>query len=102
MSRPIRKRVLVQRQSCQCSGLDLGIQLLRKTDDHHILTSPIRWSAYLFRCGNKRFASVHDDRLGQVHPATLTHYRRPQQLQPLACAGVDLEKRDTPSSLDAL
>ena len=34
VGRPVRQRVLVQRQRPQSSGLDLGVQLLRQPEDH--------------------------------------------------------------------
>lgn len=36
--RPVGKRILVPRQRRQSPGFDLGIQFLRKSEDHWILT----------------------------------------------------------------
>ena len=63
---------------------------------------PFDGSACLFRHGDERFAGPNDNRRLQVHPTSVAHGGRRQQVQPLACAGVDPEDLHRPPGLNAL
>ena len=45
------------------------------------------WHGSEIRHGDEGFSSLHDDRLGKVHPAAFTRSGGRQQAQPLAGAG---------------
>ena len=60
------------------------------------------WSLRVLRHGNEGISGPNDDRLRKVHPAAAAHGCRPQQYQPFAGFSVDLEHRDSATSLNAI